>query len=411
MNPSKFLDFLFLALLFVPLSVDDPWKFPIAGFHARMGYFAVLLWAIFRFKSWSTSIRKPEVQKLLLPIIAFGLVGIVGTLKSFNLHRSMYFWIWTIGTLIAVPCLMVPDLVARQRAWFFRLLGANMFVHSCIVIGDFVLTRLGHEPIAHVMVYPSKEFGDLFRPHGWYQEPGYFAGFMLVSILCVWLWNKETTGAEKKINTLAIGVAALAIVLTTSRLGWLGLSWFFVAMLMKSLKKISIKKVLAACGLLFVLVLCGKHYFLQVYNHVGQGILNPMQDGSFNYRYARLTAALDVFKARPIFGAGPGGAGALYVHDFPNGSLIHEQKDWIPELTANDPLSQNIYTEILSEWGILGFATFTLFLVLLFAGLTMPVQIVIFGLLAILGTSWQTLPRFDLWVAIAALATFRKAKA
>lgn len=401
-------DFIVLLATFIPLSVDDPWKISVGHYHLRIAYFAVALWLILRANKIPALIRAlwqdARTRKICYCLMLLAATGFIGIALSYIPKRSAYFCLWAVGTLFTVPYLFVPDLFLRFRQWVPRLLILNLIVHSLFIINDFFRWRMGLPPIAHVMVYTSSNFGNLVRPHAWYQEPGYFAGFALLSIFAAYFWmKKETETRWKAVAAFSILVGAIAIILSTSRMGWIGLAWLLFCFIIGATKKFSKKQITtaSACFILLAVITAfiGKNYFTLVYHHVGQGLVNPSEDGSFIFRYGRLKAAKDVFYQTPIFGAGPGGSGAWYAHRFPNGDLA-KLRPIDPESLSNDPLSQNLYTEVLSEWGIVGFLSIIGYFYFLLLALPLRERLAFAVLLLILASSWQTLARFDLWFAI-----------
>jgi O-antigen ligase len=139
---------------------------------------------------------------------------------------------------------------------------------------------------------------------------------------------------------------------------------------------------------------------------VGKGIVTPSQDGSFQYRNRRLVAGWQVFTHNPVVGAGPGAAGAYFVDHLietaDTGGAIDMPANY-PTL-RRDPLSQNLYTEVLSEWGLLGFIALFAGLWFLFARLHGMDRWQALAVLGVVYLSTQTLPRFDLWATIGLIA-------
>jgi O-antigen ligase len=263
----------------------------------------------------------------------------------------------------------------------------------------------GQMHIGRVLMYYSGDWGNLCRPHAWYQEPGYFSGFALLGLVGVyWLYKREILPLWRSVAGLTALMTIAAIFIATSRMGWLGLVVFVLTLAATSgrdwLKgKIRTSRAVVAAILLIFAVTAPvvvKHWDTINY-HMGRGVLNPLKDHSFIYRSIRLWAGWQVFLENKWIGAGPGSAGPYFVEHVQDNawkaSLTLEYLDGI----RHEPLSQNLYTELLSEWGIFGTICFFIGLAtLLMSFKTRRDQLLVGLILAVIYTATQTLPRFDL---------------
>ena len=123
-----------------------------------------------------------------------------------------------------------------------------------------------------------------------------------------------------------------------------------------------------------------------------------------------------VFADRPLFGVGPGAAGAWMVAHHPDHPYVSRfnaaanagTRDLDIETLRRIPLSTVLYLEVLSEWGLVGFLAWGLYLYLLLlrgdnrGGREFAVA------LAFVYLTSQTLPRFDLWLLVGFAAWIRK---
>ena len=114
--------------------------------------------------------------------------------------------------------------------------------------------------------------------------------------------------------------------------------------------------------------------------------------------------ALRVFSDHPWIGVAPGGAGPYYVATYPEDLRAgirerggHVGRTWD---LAHMPLSHNLATELLSEWGALGTAFFLVGLGFLLRGARGRDLLEVAWVLAIVAASVQTVPRFDLWICL-----------
>jgi O-antigen ligase len=147
-----------------------------------------------------------------------------------------------------------------------------------------------------------------------------------------------------------------------------------------------------------------------------------VKDGSGSERLRGLGASLDVFFQRPLFGVGPGAAGAYFKRHMGDHSFNKYLKEKFSEQEIekrkssgrggatdlkDDCLSYSVWAEVLSEWGFMGFSIFlgALFLMLkrIRNGFIRTATCTIIGIDFFLG---QTLPRYDLWFLISFIVTF-----
>jgi O-antigen ligase len=166
-------------------------------------------------------------------------------------------------------------------------------------------------------------------------------------------------------------------------------------------------------GLSFSLLLVGflvsqTSWWTTTWHHLGQAwSTNPLEDPSIRYRFWRVEAAWQVFREMPWVGAGPGGSGAYLVEHPEISDLKSHLTPESFEFLRRDPLSQNLFTELLSEWGVFG----TLFF---FWGLCSLLGVRRYSnwlglaMLVVIYSASQTLARFDLWFMISVLAWLKR---
>jgi O-antigen ligase len=191
-------------------------------------------------------------------------------------------------------------------------------------------------------------------------------------------------------------IAFLGIALT------FGLTW-----LVRQLRGGRVGRVFTVCLLAIAGVWAfGKltgHFPGPIYDHFIRAVFQPEGDGSISYRSLRVKAAFDVFKESPWFGVGPGGAGAYLVEHFPNHPVFFGRFAVEAQGYRSDPLAMSYYLELLTDWGILGSLFFIAGLGLWFGAFGRFERLLIFGCLAVIAITGQTLQRFDFWWLMALL--------
>ncbi len=338
-----------------------------------------------------------------------GLCGAVGVLMGEHPERSRLMWIWTMGTLLVVPW------VAQQMILLYgRPLARGGVVYvlaqSLVIIFDLIAAQWSHGKIHLGLVTEYHHAGQesFWRPHAWYQEPGYFAGFMLISqVYLILVMQTEEHPVWRRVFLATQLISLVALAACTSRVGWIGLGvlglfWIF-RFLSGRFKRFKISNprvfILPAALLLLLAIFSGKGFS----NYLVKGFLNPLADQSFSYRFLKVSQALEVFKDNPFFGAGPGGAGFYFVEHFSDTKLSEAIEPATLGYMRHDPLAQSIYLELLSEWGLYGSFFFALGLLYLTRRVKFGLTWLTRGIIIVIYLSAQSLPRFDLWWMIASI--------
>jgi O-antigen ligase len=129
--------------------------------------------------------------------------------------------------------------------------------------------------------------------------------------------------------------------------------------------------------------------------YLGAGVFRPHKDASGQIRIATILQAVKLFKKHPIFGTGPGVAGAEAVV---RGMIPPSLPGSTSPPPSESPLSNNLYTEVLSEWGVLGTLLWLVFGALLLAPMPWGLRLRWVAALGLVFITSETLPRFDLWL-------------
>ena len=427
MTISRILHWIFFLMILIPLSVDNVWSLPIGHYHFRVQYLgAAGLAALFFTQSPRTitlSLQKYFAQGWIKFFLGMALVGAVGTFLSVHQSRAIYFLFWAMGTLIGVPFLVRYSRLTLGPV-IFRLLTGYLLVQSLVIVCDFFLcfsTKAQHT-IARVMTYDYVGGILVCRPHAWYQEPGYFCGFALIVLVLIRsiLNRGSLDGAISKRFYLATYILGLlAVGLTLSRMGLLGViallvfevgHFFAVKVGQKSPRSVAApmsKTNWVIAGVLICILSVGLvRSWPALDGYIVSSLRDPGNDPSFENRYGRLLSSLQVFYKNPIVGAGPGAAGAYLVEKLPDSMFVRFQSDARKNSLKNDPFSLSLFSELLSEWGSLGFIFFSLAMIAILRALPGFTRWRLATILVIVYAATQTLARFDLWWAIASLMEF-----
>ena len=399
------------AGILLPLSVDGAASVPFGNYDLRWSYFGFA--AACLLAAAAALAGEPRARRALRAWVrdpaaalfaGMAVVGLLGFRNSVDPARSAMFLAWTAGTLLAVPP-VVAFLRAVLGAWLPRSFAAYLGL-QCLVIGwDTAVLHLG----APGLVLGRAGDSPFPRPHAWYQEPSYFAAFAL---LCL-PWLRAQGRAEEGTWRTAFGAcraaALAAMVMTASRLGLLGALGVLVLDGLALLRahggaRTRVRPIVLAAGAAAVIAafasLAGPRWAWGT-------ITGKPGTSSFGERAETARMGLRVFADEPWVGVGPGGAGAWYVRHWSDDLRqgIRERDGHVGRTwdLANEPLSHNMGTELLSEWGALGTALFLVGLGTLLRGARGWALAEVAWVLAIVAASCQTIPRFDLWICLALL--------
>lgn len=407
-------------LILVPLSVDNYWNIPFGDYDLRLNYFGaalallIILFESLRRKSLKSQLLTFFSNRFVQSFLAMAAVGILGMLQSSYPRRAAMFWVWSIGTLLGVPFLCA-GMVDRLGKWIPRTLLTYGALQAVILIIDAMacIPSDGRYHLGRVMIYSFLGDQILCRPHVWYQEPGYFCAFaLLLIILTQRFLSTELDRSWRLLFKAAYFLILSAVILSTSRLGWLGAAILIAFDAARAIRKSKRPGIMSRARrnprvlLLVSGVALAIGAFIgsgRIYNYVGSGLVNPTTDPSFVHRYFRLEKAWLVFKDHPWFGSGPGTAGAQLVDHHPSDPWLTTMSASEKEKIRRDPLSQNLYTELLSEWGALGTIFFLFGIYWMFIGHPPAERAKIWIILGLIYLSTQTLPRFDLWLMLSIL--------
>lgn len=195
-----------------------------------------------------------------------------------------------------------------------------------------------------------------FRISGPFGEPGYYAGFLVVSLFFSFLIRHNKIIERKKINFLIL-LQFSNLLLTFSSVGWLS---FIIGTVYLLVVKKNIK------SLLFLFVLGIVAFIAISTNDIAMQVVSKpfihQENASLNSQSERMNtalAALQIFFDYPIFGIGYGMFGLLYETYNPMGITIK----------YGQPIVNNIYLDVLSSFGIIGSIFFLIIFIVLIRSL------------------------------------------
>ena len=312
---------------------------------------AILIrWAIFneRPKGWQTA---------ALLIGAYGLVGFASLLYAQDPSRvldALNNYVKDAIIAIVVVILLQSGISFRRVIW--TLLAAGVFMGVISVYQYFTKTFLNvYGGFAQASLEQIVGTTNDYRIGGPIGDPNFFAQAMLVIVpIALERMLHENNRWLKVLAGLALGVSALAVILTFSRGGFLAMAVTLIVMLVvypphyRSMPYFLI-------SVIVVLFLIPPTYYSRILSL--QEVISATStdfhstDLAIQGRASENLTALAMFKSHPFLGVGLYNYSVLYQEYAKNIGLAP---------SATDRSAHNLYLEILAETGVLGLSVFLL---------------------------------------------------
>lgn len=413
----------------VPTAFHERGVISAGGYHFKLAYAGFFLTAcvvlLLNGKRTLALLRKPWA----LAFMAFSAVGFIAAIcYSIYPLRSLTITTWTALTILTVP-LITLQLLETGNLWFGRILSIFILAQASVIGFDFIAASVGHTSfsLGHVGEIQNAWFGKVARPTAFRGEPGYYAASVLLWCLALRVHlSKESSRWWLCLGSMSWTLGLLSVVLCGSRMGLAGtaatlglevtafvFSRSYFNNVRDYLTGYSGRRLtrLIAVTLLIAMVTLSLVKGRDLYFKFQEKIQTTGTDQTMAIRGYRLVAALEIFKQHPFFGVGPGTSGASFVTSEDSslrnlmGRFFIDMSDDPVSLSKN-PLSHNLYTELLSEWGLFGIAAFFAGLFFLFRQSPYLYSVTTFVILGMIYLSSETVARFDLWLALSTIASF-----
>ncbi len=302
-----------------------------------------------------------------LPLALFLIFGLISAALAQNQSRAFSVLIFLLFAVLIY--FLVRHLLVSENVWplVVKIILVTGFISVLFAFyqffGDFLGLKTGLDPGYTKAVYGFP------RPQAFSREPLYLAGFLFLPLgLIASLVMAKETIFKKSHLVFLFALFLLVFLMTLSRGAFLGFAamvlFFFIFQFRRifTLKNISyFAAALAAAGILLFLVLGrldpeSKERF--VFHATGGDVFVQQSGESAFGRIESFKKSLELFRAKPLLGIGPGNYGPA-VKGYP---ATFEGRGW--------DIVNNQYLEILAEQGIFGLFFWLLFLLsILIAGI------------------------------------------
>ena len=431
--------------LLIPTISDSHFSIFIKDYNIRLSYLvlatALVLFVyplIFkrggRSNLYQTILDKLTSQKFYIFFILFLLTGlasiIFSPIKSISdREHAFFYWMWAVGTILALPYVLLA-LEHKIQQWFYLLFFIYYLACVLMMLWDTVFIHINQDLTLGGI---NKGGHNVLRPHLFKKEPGYFAAYWSLAI--IYMRHLKQHLAAQKLNSLLkffhsytlvwYGLGIFCLLLSVSKMGFLVAAFLLLVEAIyqilncqKRIIRIVYTSIIAICllaSLSYYFLVPTKinsgtnritRYMVYIKHHLFQyailntkifftrELFNAKSIRGFSHpRTRRAEAGFKIFLQAPLLGVGTGLAADYYKKYYPSPPN--------PALTpSKQPISHNLYTELLSEWGAIGTLLFFLGIYFLFNRAPPLPKLQIYGMLALIYATAETLPRFDIWIYI-----------
>lgn len=306
-----------------------------------------------------------EQQPLRLPVAIGWLMLWVSFILAFipntvYLARSAGYGFWL---LLDVFVILATVQLFGNRKWIDSLLRAYLGVF--LFVGGFGLAQL-LLGVAHLPLFVKQWLivGLWPRINGFSYEPSYFSTYMLMGwIFSGWLIEFRTYVLGPRLTRACFVVSTLAMVLSTSRIGWLMMGVWGIGYAFRRLRdrhSATIPPVLLVGALMFCAVVAvgAAATSARLQKAIGTIMvggtgLNGTPSHSVSFRERNLEYTFDIFKESPLIGYSLGGVA----------TAIGARQGM--RITGNNDAKQNeggsVFAEILAASGTIGIIPFLIY--------------------------------------------------
>jgi len=362
---SNYLFRLLLLIIIIFISSDIFLVVEISEATIRFSYivFSVLfiLWIVYSLFSKSFRINS---DKLYLPLFLFCFVSFISSLNSLFALKSLIYSLWIVFNALTVVFLIwfASHNKLRNLDWILKIYFYSFFAVSIFGLYQLLLPFLIGDKTPFVKQWWQQY--TIARINGFSFEPSFFATYLLMGCFIwfiLWLRNNDII----KYKSIIVITISLVIVLSSSRIGWIGIVMMVAYGLYEFIGHHIVTRKFTVQGMKFfiafsMLVLVGIIAFLVIISNQetfkflfkGTGLFGTTEY-TYSMRNDRTMETIKVFLDKPsniIIGVGPGGVGAY----------INRSPESFTKLWATEP--NNITAEILASVGIIGFGIFVWFI-------------------------------------------------
>lgn len=344
-----------VALIILTSSFDIVANVDLFGFNLRACQFLSLILIVLLIAEWSRRpIRVPIGGKYL---IAWIVIQFLFIFRSLNFANAIGYFMWLIFDAFLIFALVQYVGRAFSLKWLLRVYFKSFVWIAVLGLVQFSLFAIG------IDFFVAQHWAArLARINGFCYEPSYYSTYLLPGfVIFAYLFEKKNTdilsSKEVKIGLIAISIAML---LSTSRMGWLMMGlWImtrvmaYLAQLFKSGISRKNASTFLTLILIMILMIAAFIYILRSSEFrfllSGLGLAGTAKHSSMG-RIGGLIMCLNIFAGQPLLGVSLGGVDAQIAKY--NGNVY---------IAGNNGAGMSIVGELLVANGIVGLVPFLLY--------------------------------------------------
>ena len=336
------------ALAIMTASFDIVGMVNIAGLNFRFTQFISLPVFLF-FLLELIKNKKMQMPRGSWCLWIWVLIQIIFSLRSPDLKNAIGYDLWLIFSVLYILSSFYFIDRAYSKRWLLQI-----YLTSYVVMATIGLIQLMLYAVGINFFVVQFWTGRLARINGFSYEPSYYATYMLMGFVSYagFLIQKNYSVYSKQKLKRRFFLVATALILSSSRMGWLMIGIFMGGWILKGIWKIVIEKKKGKknwiIGCMVLLTICllagpfiGKNVDFSMFS-AGLGI-NGGSTHSSGPRIDGLQTCLKIFEDSPIIGYGLGGVDPIIC-----------QYKGIKYSTTNNGMAMSIVGELLVANGLVG---------------------------------------------------------
>ena len=346
----KHLNLIIIILLLVWISF---FPLPIQErYHLAIKIFLGLAFVVLLIRR-HTSIFKSSNFPLWFFLIAIGLNIFFAPYREIALRRYLD---------LALPMFFIYYLakeVFSSPKGFSLLAKTICILSSLVALGGITEVFLGHNPLYKFFIsnpYYERYITGFARSMSTQFNPAALGTYLIASLPFSFFLFKSLRKTERIIGEIGIILNIVCLISTFSRIA-------FFALIVIGTFYLALKRRYKELGLLLVLlifIIITFSYFPYPFSRFGISRMFLAFQGAFShYRITRIKMALSMLKENLFFGVGLRHFRILFDNYFPF-------KQFLYRIPYEKKIADNMYVTLLAETGIIGFASFIIFISFLF---------------------------------------------
>lgn len=234
-------------------------------------------------------------------IILFLIFSLISVIFSINTKRSILFYFSIIYNVIFIFYLYTNFIITYGPKIFLKIFRYTMYIQFMLMVLQFGLKVFLNYELPFMPSYG--EYMGIKRFSLWFYEPSYLSTYVTIWFV-ISFYFLLICGSKSYIKD--VFMAGLMVLMSTSSSGFIMIALTIITVyLLWIIKDVNLKKIFTL-ALLVILVILAFLIFRNIFDVFIKRLFVGSLDDSSGGRITRWIETIDVFKAKPLFGIGPG---------------------------------------------------------------------------------------------------------